>query len=115
MTWMRFGKNRDIPSSQIRLCKHNDTNILKTHTQTFKKKSFLKDLICSKIQKKKETKEKPAQQNEVPRESGSAVAGVMFSVIPTAGSSPLSWQHPVTYELLVGNGHGQAGNPVPLC
>lgn len=37
VTWMRFGKNREIPSSQIRLRKHNDTNIVKTHTQTFKK------------------------------------------------------------------------------
>lgn len=40
-----------MPSLEIRLRKHNDTNILKTYTNVKNKKKILKDLTCSKIQK----------------------------------------------------------------
>lgn len=55
----RTGENWEMPSLEIRLRKHNDTNILKTYTDV-KNKKILKDLTCSKIQKenKKEKKMK---------------------------------------------------------
>lgn len=53
-----------MPSLEIRLRKHNDTNILKTYTDV-KNKKILKDLTCSKIQKEnKKEKNNKTKQNE---------------------------------------------------
>lgn len=46
-----------MPSLEIRLRKHNDTNILKTYTDV-KNKKILKDLTCSKIQKENKKEKK---------------------------------------------------------
>lgn len=51
-----------MPSSEIRLRKHNDTNILKTYTNV-KKKKILKDLTCSKIQKENKKRKKKKKKN----------------------------------------------------
>lgn len=47
-----------MPSLEIRLRKHNDTNILKTYTNVKNKKKILKDLTCSKIQKENKKEKK---------------------------------------------------------
>lgn len=53
----RTGENWEMPSLEIRLRKHNDTNILKTYTDV-KNKKILKDLTCSKIQKENKKEKK---------------------------------------------------------
>lgn len=92
VTWMRFRKNREVPSSQIRLRKHNDTNVLKTHTQTFKRRRKKKKFpqgpnLQQKIQKeKKKPKSKQVDRMKSSRIVAHPVPGVMISVIPSAGS-----------------------------
>lgn len=83
---MRFRKNREIPSSQIRLRKHNDTNILKTHTQTFKKKFPQGPNLQQNPEEKRNHGKTNPTERKSPRILAHPVAGVMFSVIPSAGS-----------------------------